>query len=120
MNDKLILSESELIEIPGEAKHELEVRNVEALEDLADGVLAISNFLTQGGLTKVLSGYARTQSVQSILGGLARHGGRAALDGRTMKQNSLEIAELVDLVFKKCAERFKDTNRDPNIHEPVE
>lgn len=120
MDDELILTESELIEIPGEAKHELTVRNVEALEDLADGVLAISNFVCNGGLTKLLSGYARTQAVKDILGGLAAHSGRSALDGRTLGQNALEIVEQVEAVFRKYDQRLKETGRDPEVHAPVE
>ena len=100
-----------------ESDQHLKVRNVEALEDLADGVLQIGNFLCNGGLTKVLSGYARTQSVQGILNGLAAHDGRKSLDARVLSQNALEIVEQVEAVFKKYDSRMKQTDRDTEIHD---
>lgn len=111
----LISSNRQELELPGESKHELTVRNIEALEDLADGVCAISNFICNGGLTQVLSGYARTQAVKDILGGLAAHDGRKALDARVLPQNALEIVEQVEAVFRKYTERAQESNRDPEI-----
>ena len=118
--DLIELDESELVATPAEEKFEVQLRKVEALEDLADGVCAISNFLCNGGLTKVLSGYARTQAVKDILGGLAAHDGRKALDARVLPQNALEIVEQVEAVFQKYTERLQEANRDPEIHEVKE
>lgn len=110
-------SELSLVET---TKHELEVRQTEAIEVLGAGIQQIANFLVGGGLAEMLSGYARSQSVKDILGGLASHGGRAALDARFIKQNALEITEAVEAVFRKYQERLEEKGRDTEIKEPKE
>lgn len=95
----------------------LKIRETEALETLAEGVNTIATFLSSGGLGGALSLYARSQSIQSILGGLAAHGGRDALDARTMGQDALEITEKIEKVFDKLQERLENKmKRDPDIH----
>jgi len=91
-----------------------------AISKLATSVEQISNFLVGGGLSTLLSGYARSQAVKEILGGLAAHDGRNSLDARVLGQNALEITEAVELVFKKYAERVAEKGRDPEIHPAVE
>ena len=94
-----------------------------SLEVLSTSVKQIADFISGGALNQLLSGYARSQAVKDILGGLASHDGRNSLDARTMGQNSIEIVELVERVFKKYAERIEEqanAPRDPDIHAPVE
>lgn len=112
-NDTLVVRESkDLIQAE---KHELEARQTEALATLAEATKSIAAFLTGGGLAQLLSGYARSQAVKDILGGLAAHDGRAALDARVLGQNAVEIVHQVEAVFEKYQERLKDPNRDPEI-----
>ncbi|OQB10454.1 MAG: hypothetical protein BWY21_00375 [Parcubacteria group bacterium ADurb.Bin216] len=97
-------------------QHALQVRQTEALTTLAEGVKAIAEFLSGGGLNAVLSGYARSQAVQSILGGLATNSGRNALDARVLGQNAIEIVEQVEAVFGKYKERLEEREqRDPEL-----
>lgn len=101
-------------------KGELTVRQTEALVSLAEGVQALSKFVTQGGLQALVAANTKGQIIQAVLGGLAAHDGRNSLDARTIKQNSLEIVETIESVFNKLNERLKDRNRDPEIKEPSE
>lgn len=87
-------------------KHEIEVQQTKALTSLAQGINQIAAFITGGGLSEVLSGYARSQAVQSILGGLASHDGRNALDARVLGQNAIEITEQIEQVFQKYQSRL--------------
>lgn len=97
------------------------VTSEDALIVLASATDQIANFLTGGGLLKVLNGYAKAQAVKEILGGLATHDGRNSLDARTIKQNALEIVEMVEAVMSKYSERLSDKEpRDPEIHNAVE
>lgn len=97
-------------------KHELEVQQTKALASLAEGVNAIAAFITGGGMSELLSGYARTQAVQSILGGLASHDGRNALDARVLGQNAIEITEAIEQVFQKYQSRLASKEkRDPVV-----
>lgn len=105
----------ELVTVSEHEKHEIAVKQTEALQTLAQAVQTISQFLSTGGLTAVLSGYARSQAVKDILGGLAAHDGRNALDARVLGQNAIEIVEQVEKVFDKYAERLAQANRDPEI-----
>jgi hypothetical protein len=98
----------------------LAVQQTEALTVLAKATNEIASFITGGGLSTLLSGYARSQAVKEILGGLAAHDGRNSLDARVLGQNALEITEAVELVFKKYSERVAEKNRDPEIHKAVE
>ena len=55
---------------------ELEIRQVESAAVIASSLKTISEFLTGGGLQTLLNGYAKSQAVKEILGGLAQHSGR--------------------------------------------
>lgn len=108
---------------PATTDRELLMQQTQALTVLAQGVNSLAEFVVNGGLGQMLSGYARTQSVQGILNGLAAHGGRAALDARFLKQNALEITEAIEQVFDKYKQRTAETAaepRDPHIKEPAE
>lgn len=100
--------------------HELQLKQTEALTSLAESVKVLTDFLAKGGLQHTLSGLARANIAQGILGGLAAKDGRDSLDARVIKQNALEITEIIDQVFDKVGERLKDKNRDPEIKEPNE
>lgn len=108
MNEELLPAEAE--------KREIQIQQAQALSVLAKGVSDIATFLTSGGLTELMSGYARSQAVKDILGGLAAHDGRNALDARVLGQNALEIVEQVEKVFSKYEERLSSKNRDPELH----
>jgi len=100
---------------------EVAIRQTEALTSLAKGVNDIATFLTSGGLTEILSGYARSQAVKDILGGLAARDGRQSLDARVLKQNAIEITHAVEAVFRKYQEVLTDKElRDPEIHKATE
>lgn len=119
--DELIVIEQKPLTLRSE--HDVAIKQTEALSVLATATKQIADFVTGGGLTQVLSGYARTQAVKDILGGLATHDGRNSLDARVLGQNALEITEAVEAVFKKYAERLaegKAEPREPEIHSPVE
>lgn len=119
--DELIVIEQKPLTLRSE--HDVAIKQTEALSVLATATKQIADFVTGGGLTQVLSGYARTQAVKDILGGLATHDGRNSLDARGLGQNALEITEAVEAVFKKYAERLaegKAEPREPEIHSPVE
>lgn len=91
-------------------------KNAEALTLLAKGVNEIASFVTGGGLVQLLSGYARSQSVKDILGGLAAHSGRQALDARVLRQNALEIVTAIEKVFEAYEGKLKDKEvTDPEI-----
>lgn len=95
------------------------VQQTEALTTLAEGVKAIASFLQGGGLAQILSGYARSQAVKDILGGLATHDGRNALDARVLQQNATEIVAQVEAVFAKYQEKLEEgaagEERDPEV-----
>lgn len=104
---------NEVIEV---SEKEIAVQQAQALTTLANSVQQIANFLSSGGLTSILNGYAKSQSVKDILGGLAAHDGRNALDARVLSQNAVEIVEQVEKVFDKYHERLKDKEpRDETI-----
>jgi hypothetical protein len=102
----------------------VEEKQAEALATIATSLNSISRWITSGGLTQVLSGYARTQSVQGILQGLATHDGRKALDAQTMEQNALEITTQIEAVYKKYEEKLTAYMNgepiDPNLHNAEE
>lgn len=100
-----------------EKQYELEVKQAEALSTLASSVKELSQFLTQGGLTTLLSSYSKSLSVNQMLGGLAANMGRKSLDAQTIKQNALEITECIEAVFEKYAERLGSKGRDKDIHD---
>lgn len=95
------------------SEREIAIRQTEALTVLASATQEIATFITGGGLSSLLSGYARSQAVKDILGGLAAHDGRNSLDARVLGQNALEITEAVEMVFKKYAERMAEQKLEP-------
>ena len=90
---------------------DIAVKQAQALEVLAKATNEIASFITGSGLSSLLSGYARSQAVKDILGGLAAHDGRNSLDARVLGQNALEITEAVEAVFMKYAERMAEKER---------
>lgn len=112
------LKENNQPALVAQTSNELQVKQTEALTVLAAGVQTIATFLTNGGLTSLLSGYARSQAVKDILGGLATHDGRNALDARVLGQNAVEIVHAVEAVFEKYQERLSSKEvRDPEVHD---
>jgi hypothetical protein len=104
-----------------EAEYAVAVRQTEALEVLSRGVAEIANFLVGGGFNQLVSGYAKSQASTAILGGLASHAGRNALDARVLGQNALEVVEQVLRVHDKFHERLSSKEkRDPEIKPAVE
>ena len=100
-----------------DTKYELQVAEVKALTTHAESVKEISTFLNGGGLANILSGYARSQAVKDILGGLAAHDGRKALDARLLDQNALEIVSQVEKVFEKYGQKLESKGKeDPDLH----
>lgn len=101
---------------------QIKEREVQALETLASATKEISQFLSGGGLGTAMALYARTNSISSILGGLASNGGRSALDARVLGQNSIEIVEQISLAFDKLQEKLeakmKGEIHDPEIKDP--
>lgn len=99
--------------------YELQKQQTQALTTLAESTKAIASFLSSGGLTSLVSDYSKSQIAKSILGGLASHAGRDALDARTMGQNALEIVKVIEAVFDKAKEKQEALARgeqfDPEI-----
>lgn len=110
----------ELRELTAKHENSLQVKQTEALTQLAQGVTAIATFLNGEGLKQVIQTKMTGDIMASITGGLAAKEGRNSLDARTIKQNSLEIVELIQSMFTKMGERLKETNRDPELKEPQE
>ena len=108
------------VQLVEEQKNEIAIRQTQALEVIGNSLATLVNYIGNGGLAATLSGYARSQSVKEILGGLAAHDGRNALDARTIKQNALEITEAIEAVFAKYQDRLSEKGRDPEIKEPKE
>lgn len=108
------------LELEATTSHDLATKQTEALTVLATATNQIANFITGGGLSALLSGYARSQAVKDILGGLAAHDGRNSLDARVLGQNALEITEAVEAVFKKYAERMAEQKKEPRAEGVVQ
>lgn len=87
---------------------EIAVANTQALTVAAKALNTIANFIAGGGFNNLLQGYARSQSVTAILGGLASNDGRKSLDARTMDQNALEMPIAIEKVFKAYEQRLID------------
>ena len=99
--------------------YEVAVRQTEALVTLSEGVKALAEFVTQGGLQALVAANAKGSIIQGIVSGLAAKDGRGALDARVLKQNSLEIVEFIEQVFSKMHERMSEA-RDPEIKKAEE
>jgi hypothetical protein len=76
-------------------------REVVALETAAAALTGISNFLSGITLKEVIQHQAVHGSIREILGGLATKDGRGALDARTMNQNAIDMAYLIEKVLGK-------------------
>lgn len=98
----------------------LQVKQTEALVVLSEGVKALAEFVTQGGLQAALAAHTKGSIIQAIFGGLAAKEGRGSLDARVIKQNSLEIVEVIEQVFSKMHERMQDKGRDSEIKDGEE
>jgi hypothetical protein len=72
-----------------------------ALETAAAALTGISNFLSGITLKEVIQHQAVHGSIREILGGLATKDGRNALDARTMNQNAIDMAYLIEKVLGK-------------------
>jgi hypothetical protein len=110
---------SEIAEIRTENEKAIQIQQTKDLHTLASSVQSIANFLCDGSLTTVLSGYARSQAVKEILGGLAAHDGRNALDARVLGQNAIEIVSQVEKVFAKYQETIDAKNKGEQRDEEV-
>jgi hypothetical protein len=78
-------------------------REVVALETAATALMGISNFLSGITLKEVIQHQAVHGSIREILGGLATKDGRGALDARTMNQNAIDMAYLIEKVLGKVS-----------------
>ncbi len=91
-------------------------KQAQSLQLLATSISQLAEFVTGGGLVAALNGFAKTQAVKEILGGLAAHEGRKSLDARVLTQNALEIVEAIEKVHDKYSERLQEKAlRDPEI-----
>jgi len=94
------------------------VAQAQALQSLAKSMEVVSTFVSQGGLSSLLQGYAKTNSVSSLLNGLTANAGRGGLDARFMEQNAVEITHLIEAVFDKYEKHLSEkAERDPQIHD---
>lgn len=91
---------------------EIAIANTQALAVAAKALNQISNFIACGGFSNLLQGYARSQSVTSILGGLAAHDGRNSLDARVLDQNALEMPYAIEKIFKQFAKHLSSQERE--------
>jgi len=117
MNDLEVVEKMHSIQVQKQEAHELQVSQTKSLEVLSKGVADIAAFLTSGGLSQLLSGYAKSQASTAILGGLASHDGRDALDARVLGQNSIEIVEQILRVHDKFHSRLSEKERDPEVRD---
>jgi hypothetical protein len=116
MSDLVVKEEGSLVSTELESDHALQVSQTKSLEILSKGVADIAAFLNGGGLRELISGYAKSQASTAILGGLASHDGRDALDARVLGQNSLEIVEQILKVHNKFHERLSEKEvRDDEV-----
>jgi hypothetical protein len=87
----------------GDTSPQLRERETVALEVIADSLKGVSNFLQGTTLPQVLQTLAVNGAAQALLGGLTSSDGRGGLDARTMKQNAIDIAHLIEQVFIKLS-----------------
>lgn len=78
-------------------------RELAIQEKTAVALTQIASFLSGTTLPQVLQTIAVNGAAQSLLGGLTANAGRQGLDARTMKQNAIDIAYLIEQVFKKLS-----------------
>ena len=79
----------------------LEEREVVAVEGISRALAGISKFLSGITLQEIVKQQAVHGAVGQILGGLAANDGRGALDARTMGQNAIDMAYLIEKVLGK-------------------
>jgi len=94
------------------------VAQAKALQSLASSMEVVASFITQGGLAQLMTGQAKANMSSQMLNGLMTNMGRAALDASLMKQNTIEITQLAEMIFEKYAEKLKaksDGNYDPEL-----
>lgn len=97
-----------------------------AVKEVGKALTTIATWLTSpDGLAKLLSQHVeattRTGAIKEILGGLAAHDGRNALDPRVMNQNAVEVFHHVEAMMDKMKEglkeKYSDKPKDPNLHD---
>lgn len=86
---------------------ELVVMQTQALAKMSQAFQEIASFFSSG-LPQVLHGYSKAQAVSAILNGLVNSGGRAGLDPKMVKQNSIETVHAVEAFY----EQYKKTMED--------
>lgn len=119
MNDIIPIREIET-SLETKTPSEITIEQTKALISIAESFKAIASFLHEGGIQTSIARITQGSIMSSIFGGLAAKDGRNSLDARTIKQNSLEVVEIIEQVFNKMNERLQDRNRDPEIKEPPE
>jgi len=96
-------------------------REVVALETAAAALTGISNFLSGITLKEVIQHQAVHGSIREILGGLATKDGRGALDARTMNQNAIDMAYLIEKVLGKVSSHaLSRTGATPEVKDGEE
>jgi hypothetical protein len=96
-------------------------REVVALETAAAALTGISNFLSGITLKEVIQHQAVHGSIREILGGLATKDGRNALDARTMNQNAIDMAYLIEKVLGKVSSHaLSRTGATPEVKDGEE
>lgn len=96
---------------------EIKEQEVKALTVLAESTKEIATFITGGGLAKMLTGMARTNGINGVVTALVQHGGRQALDARTIKQDAIDAVTRIEEAFKYYQEHIA-AKRDPEIKDP--
>lgn len=97
-----------------------------AIKEVGQALTTIATWLTSpDGLAKLMSQHveatARTGAIKEILGGLAAHDGRNALDARVVAQNAVDVFHHVEAMMDKMKEGLKekhsDTPREAELHD---
>lgn len=112
------LQSVELSQRPTVSLSRLEERQVAAQEQTAQALTSIATFLSGVTLKDILQHQAVNGAVHQILGGLAAKDGRNALDARTMKQNAVDIAYLIEQVLGKVTSHALSRSRE--VHDGEE
>lgn len=86
---------------------EVQAEQTKAIQSVGQALQTIASFVAQGGLATLLGEYSRSQIAKDILGGLAAHSGRNALDARFIEQNAIEVNKAIEAIFDKAEEKAK-------------
>lgn len=116
---KLLTQNSALSVAEKRAAIELQTKQTQALETLAQSTAVIAKFLEGGGLTSVLQGYSKGLAINGILQGLVQSQGRGGLDARFINQNAVDAYHAIDKAYDAFASRLAEkaeANLDPEIH----